>query len=56
MVHINDEFINNKGLVDITKIKPIARLGYMDYCAVDEVFSMKKRTVEEKLTPKVAAE
>lgn len=56
MVHIGDEFINDKGLVDILKIKPIARLGYMDYCSVDSVFSMKKRMVEEKLTPKQAAE
>lgn len=55
MVHINDDYVGGDGLVDICKIKPIARLGYMDYCTVEEVFSMKKKTVEEKLTPKIAA-
>ena len=29
-------------MVDITKARPIARLGYMDYCVVDEVFEMMR--------------
>jgi flavin reductase (DIM6/NTAB) family NADH-FMN oxidoreductase RutF len=49
-VHIRDEYINEKGLVDVLKLKPIARLGYKDYTAVESAFSMPKRTVEEKLT------
>jgi hypothetical protein len=30
------------GLVDMAKLKPIARLGYMDYCLVEEVFTMPR--------------
>lgn len=51
-VHIKDEFITEDGLVDLLKMKVIARLGYMDYTTVESTFSMKKRTVEEKYTPK----
>ena len=28
------------GMVDMTKLKPIARLGYMDYSVTDNVFTM----------------
>ena len=34
-IHIDDEFITKEGLVDIAKIKPIARLGYNDYTLTD---------------------
>jgi flavin reductase (DIM6/NTAB) family NADH-FMN oxidoreductase RutF len=38
-IHIDDRLITG-GMVDITKARPVARLGYMDYCVVDEVFEM----------------
>jgi flavin reductase (DIM6/NTAB) family NADH-FMN oxidoreductase RutF len=38
-VHIRDEVITN-GRVDMAKVKPIARLGYMDFSTVDTVFEM----------------
>jgi len=53
-VHIKDEFINEKGLVDILKLKPIARLGYIDYTTVESVFSMRKQMREDKTTPRPA--
>lgn len=40
-IHIDDKLITN-GMVDITKARPIARLGYMDYCVVDEVFAIMR--------------
>lgn len=40
-IHIDDSVIVD-GMVDITKMKPIARLGYMDYSVVDEIFSMAR--------------
>jgi flavin reductase (DIM6/NTAB) family NADH-FMN oxidoreductase RutF len=40
-VHIRDEVLTD-GLVDMAKIKPIARLGYMDYTRVDLVFTMER--------------
>jgi len=33
------------GLVDMAKLKPIARLGYMDYTRVDLVFTMARPVV-----------
>jgi len=38
-IHIDDSLVVN-GQVDITKARPIARLGYFDYCVVDEVFEI----------------
>lgn len=40
-IHI-DERLVAEGMVDITKARPIARLGYLDYTAVDEVFEIKR--------------
>ena len=40
-IHI-DESVLNEGLVDMEKLRPIARLGYMDYTVVDKVFSMDR--------------
>jgi flavin reductase (DIM6/NTAB) family NADH-FMN oxidoreductase RutF len=39
-VHISDDVIDANGLVDILKIRPIARMGYFDYTSVDSVFRM----------------
>ena len=38
-VHI-DEAIIVEGRVDVTRYRPLARLGYFDYTAVESVFSM----------------
>jgi flavin reductase (DIM6/NTAB) family NADH-FMN oxidoreductase RutF len=40
-IHIADEAIVN-GRVDVTKLKPIARLGYGDYAVIDEVFTLAR--------------
>ncbi|HEX9447557.1 MAG TPA: flavin reductase family protein [Dongiaceae bacterium] len=40
-IHIDDAVITD-GHVDLQKIKPIARLGYMDYARVDTIFEMKR--------------
>ena len=40
-IHIDDSLITD-GMVDITRARPIARLGYMDYCVVDEVFAIMR--------------
>ncbi len=42
-IHI-DESIITDGMIDMTKFKPIARLGYMDYTVVDNVFTMARPT------------
>ena len=38
-IYIDDGVIVD-GMIDIRRMRPIARLGYMDYCVVDDVFTM----------------
>lgn len=40
-IHIDDSVLTD-GRVDPSKLRQIARLGYLDYCVVDEVFSMPR--------------
>ncbi len=40
-IHINDEVLTD-GLIDLGKIKPLARLGYQQYAVVDNIFSMNR--------------
>jgi flavin reductase (DIM6/NTAB) family NADH-FMN oxidoreductase RutF len=40
-IHIADEVLVN-GKVDISKVKPIARLGYFDFAVVLETFEMPR--------------
>ena len=40
-IHI-DERVLTDGRVDLAKVRPIARLGYMDYTVVDTIFSMRR--------------
>lgn len=38
-IHIDDAFIHD-GMIDVTELKPLARLGYKDYSVVESVFQM----------------
>jgi len=41
-VHVDDAVIAN-GMIDMSRIRPIARLGYRgDYTVVDNIFEMKR--------------
>ena len=40
-VHIRDEVIGADGKLDVLKYKPLARLGYLDYTAVERVFTLE---------------
>lgn len=40
-IHIDDMILSH-GLVDTAKLRPLARLGYMDYAVVVETFSMAR--------------
>ena len=40
-IHINEKFITTDGKLDIPRIKPLARMGYYDYTAVESVFEME---------------
>lgn len=39
-IHIKDEYITEEDKVDVTKIRPVARLGYFDFTVVDNSFTM----------------
>ncbi|MEQ9489383.1 MAG: flavin reductase family protein [Alphaproteobacteria bacterium] len=41
VIHIRDDVIKD-GKIDLKAIRPVARLGYMDYTVVDEIFSMQR--------------
>jgi flavin reductase (DIM6/NTAB) family NADH-FMN oxidoreductase RutF len=38
-VYVDDSVIVD-GMIDVRRMRPIARLGYMDYCVVDDFFTM----------------
>lgn len=40
-IHIDEQYVE-AGRLDVTKYRPVGRLGYMDYCAVSEVFVMNR--------------
>lgn len=40
-IHI-DERVLTDGMVDMKKLRPIGRLGYMDFCVVEETFAMRR--------------
>jgi flavin reductase (DIM6/NTAB) family NADH-FMN oxidoreductase RutF len=40
-IHVADEVITD-GMIDVRKLNPLARLGYLDYATIDDVFAMKR--------------
>jgi flavin reductase (DIM6/NTAB) family NADH-FMN oxidoreductase RutF len=40
-IHV-DEAVITDGMLDIHKINPLARLGYLDYATIDNVFAIKR--------------
>lgn len=40
-IHIDERIIKD-GMIDMAAYRPVARLGYMDYTVVDNVFSMER--------------
>lgn len=40
-IHIRDDLIEN-GRVNISKVKPLLRLGYFDYAFIDSVFELRR--------------
>jgi len=42
-IHI-DESVLVDGRVDMKRLQPVGRLGYLDYVVVNEIFSMERPT------------
>lgn len=45
-IHI-DERVLVDGMIDVARLRPLARMGYRDYAVVDEVFAMPRPAVPE---------
>ncbi|MBL8383694.1 MAG: flavin reductase family protein [Burkholderiales bacterium] len=39
-VHIADDALDERGMIDVLRLKPLARMGYFDYTYVDNRFQM----------------
>jgi len=46
-IYIDDDVIVD-GMVDVTRFRPVARLGYYDYCAVEQIFTMPRPPAPER--------
>lgn len=40
-IHIDDRAIGPNGKLDIAKVRPLARMGYLDYTSVTDVFELR---------------
>jgi flavin reductase (DIM6/NTAB) family NADH-FMN oxidoreductase RutF len=40
-VHMRDDCLVD-GIFDVTKFRPLSRLGYKDYSVVDNIFSLSR--------------
>ena len=49
-IHIKDEFITDDGIVDVLKMKVIARLGYNEYTLIEKTFSIVDFKDKGKMT------
>jgi hypothetical protein len=39
-MHIRDDVLTADGRIDVKAIRPLARLGYVDYTVIDTMFEM----------------
>ena len=46
-IHIRDDVIGEDGKIDVLAIRPLARLGYLDYTSIVEVFTMEPQATAE---------
>jgi len=47
-IHIDDSIITSSGKLDMVKARPLARMGYLDYTSVTDVFEMRPRETTEE--------
>ena len=41
-IHIRDDVLGDDGKIDVLAVRPLARLGYLDYAVADAVFQMRR--------------
>ncbi len=47
-VHIADEVISPTGKIDILKVRPLARMGYLDYTSVTDIFELRPEGTSDR--------
>lgn len=45
-VHLRDDCLTGEGRFDVTRFRPLTRLGYQDFGSIDSVFPMRRPRVE----------
>jgi flavin reductase (DIM6/NTAB) family NADH-FMN oxidoreductase RutF len=51
MIHIDEQYITPEGKLDIIKLRPLSRLGYMDYTSVTDQFTMAVKNMTSNPVP-----
>lgn len=46
-IHVDDAYIGADGKFDVLKARPLARMGYLDYTSVTDVFEMRPQGISE---------
>ena len=54
-IHIRDDVISKEGKIDFVKIRPLARLGYLDYTSVTEAFTMTSQATADGMIGEAVA-
>ncbi|KAH7903376.1 hypothetical protein BJ138DRAFT_1074133 [Hygrophoropsis aurantiaca] len=47
-IHVRNDMLNERGLVDITKFKPVSRLGDISYARVGDAFRIPRPTWQQE--------
>jgi flavin reductase (DIM6/NTAB) family NADH-FMN oxidoreductase RutF len=47
-VHIADEVIGKNGKLDILKVRPLARMGYLDYTSVTDIVELRPEGISDR--------
>ena len=48
-VHIDDEVIDKSGKLDMLKVRPLARMGYLDYTSVTDIFELRPEGIPDRM-------
>lgn len=48
-VHISDDVIAPDGKIDILKVRPLARMGYLDYTSVTDIVELRPEGIPERM-------
>jgi len=46
-VHIDDDYIGSDGKLDVVKMRPLTRLGYLDYSSITDIFEMRPKGISD---------